>query len=705
MDGTGSGGNRRGQLIPMLRRKALLPLLLWLGIALFVVWAWVKFGASNVTTALTIVSTLVAMLPILKVGPFDWSIPGRPSTPPQVDLAAETLAIEVRKQWDEEARRRRLQEKWQMPIRWEVEDWPSKSDSLPGAGEIATLVNQFAGCPRPMVVVGEPGSGKTGLCVLLTLDLLNEASRNCVPVLIQVSSWNPAENFDNWLARRLIEDYPFLSNEARFGTTVTQEIVAQRRLLPILDGLDEMPAEVRSKALKAIEEDWSSSRPFVLTCRADEFHTANIQNIMVGVLVVRLLPLDTQTAANYLLAGAPDVSLEQWEPVLTDIVERPAGTLGVTLTKPLMLFLARVAYEEAGRSPDELLDRDRFPHALNVEEHLLDQFIPTVFRTRPPRDLPNPSRPSRLWPTDPAERSLMFLARHLQAADTRDFAWWQLASAVPPIVHIVVRIFVGTLGCGLLGWLLFGLYGRPTFGAVFGLAVGFLGSLPLGAIREKQPRRFVPRMLRRSELTPEFLVRDIGFGVVGAIVGGLIVGLLYGVGYAVVIGLVFGLTFGMVRRFTEPTEPEEPVSPLSVLRSDRSTVLYAAVLGGLTGAIVGAFLSSVLSAKDRGFIFDLDPLWLGVLGAGLGLAMGAGGLGMMVHATSAWAWFLMARIWLGLRGRTPLRLMTFLGDAHRLGVLRQIGPYYQFRHALLQDRLAERAVTPQPTAARTAKIG
>jgi len=28
------------------------------------------------------------------------------------------------------------------------------------------------------------------------------------------------------------------------------------------------------------------------------------------------------------------------------------------------------------------------------------------------------------------------------------------------------------------------------------------------------------------------------------------------------------------------------------------------------------------------------------------------------------------------------------GDAHRLGILRQVGAVYQFRHAQLQDRLA-----------------
>ena len=48
----------------------------------------------------------------------------------------------------------------------------------------------------------------------------------------------------------------------------------------------------------------------------------------------------------------------------------------------------------------------------------------------------------------------------------------------------------------------------------------------------------------------------------------------------------------------------------------------------------------------------------------------------------------MASLWLGLRHRLPLRLMGFLDDAYRLGLLRVVGPVYQFRHADLQDHLA-----------------
>jgi hypothetical protein len=78
------------------------------------------------------------------------------------------------------------------------------------------------------------------------------------------------------------------------------------------------------------------------------------------------------------------------------------------------------------------------------------------------------------------------------------------------------------------------------------------------------------------------------------------------------------------------------------------------------------------------------PLDLGLTAGGLfGLA-----IGLTTALSRSWGAFVLSRTWLALRGRTPLRLNRFLEDAQQRGVLRQAGAVYQFRHARLQDRLA-----------------
>jgi hypothetical protein len=61
------------------------------------------------------------------------------------------------------------------------------------------------------------------------------------------------------------------------------------------------------------------------------------------------------------------------------------------------------------------------------------------------------------------------------------------------------------------------------------------------------------------------------------------------------------------------------------------------------------------------------------------------------HSRVWWSTWLMTR-WHVHRGRLPDDPIVFLDDAHRLGLLRAVGPAYQFRHAELQEHLGR----PEP---------
>ncbi|MFI7446672.1 hypothetical protein ACIBQX_04155 [Nonomuraea sp. NPDC049714] len=61
----------------------------------------------------------------------------------------------------------------------------------------------------------------------------------------------------------------------------------------------------------------------------------------------------------------------------------------------------------------------------------------------------------------------------------------------------------------------------------------------------------------------------------------------------------------------------------------------------------------------------------------------------------AWLVCTIALARLALQRRLPWRVMDFLDDAHRLGLLRAVGPIYQFRHAALHDHLAAANATEE----------
>ncbi|XVV00365.1 hypothetical protein ACQPW3_23280 [Actinosynnema sp. CA-248983] len=158
------------------------------------------------------------------------------------------------------------------------------------------------------------------------------------------------------------------------------------------------------------------------------------------------------------------------------------------------------------------------------------------------------------------------------------------------------------------------------------------------------------------------------WGVLGGFAFGFALGWVVSPAAAVAAGAVSGLLWGMVGRIDQSTLPRT-ATPLSVLRGD----LVVAVVGSLPiPAMFATFAAFATSAWviPRGFAV----FWL---------FYGAGWV-----AYTAWSRFTVARLWLALRGRTPLRLMAFLDDAHRRGVLRRNGPTYEFRHARLREHLA-----------------
>jgi len=655
---------------------------------------WLLFGDSKVSVVVAIAALLVAILQLLPSLMPRW-LAAAPSRPDQIDDAAQALIRQVRNQWTAEQHRRGLEDPNSMPIQWSVDrnvSGRAVPKGTPSSGDLATIVEQYAARPSRLVVTGGPGSGKTGLCVILTVKLLASQSGNQnIPYLVPLSTWNRSENLNTWLARRLAEDYPWLTVPSNYGSTACDELVAQQRILPLLDGLDEVPESSRAEVLDAVLQDLAG-QPFVLTCRSGEWAEVQANGTFGDLFVIQLLPLESAAAANYLLEAVSGSGLDRWDKVLSRLSEGGTGIIETVCTQPWTLFLLQAVYRAPDRDPSELLDTDRFPSLERVEDQLLDEFVRTAFPTRPPpRERGAPS--ARRWDPDRSERGLIFLAKVLHEWSYRELAWWDLAALLPAWFSPLLRVSIASIADAGLCALLFGLFGRPLLGAVFGFVTGGIVALALGLVSAERPRRLVLWSNRRRFAIRSFLL-DVGFILVGAVGGGAIVYILYGPWPAVLAGIAFGLVFAAVRRLIEPTEPENALSPASVLHDDRRSVLYATGIGWLAGAVVGGLLGGLAGGNTQGLIWDLNTWERSLLGGAIGATLCAAALGAMMHSNSASGRFVTTQYWLRARRLTPTPLIAFLDEAHRLGLLRQIGPYYQFRHASLQDRLAAR---PLPT--------
>ncbi|MDF5758239.1 NACHT domain-containing protein [Spongiactinospora sp. TRM90649] len=687
------------------------------------------------------------------------------TTPAQLAEAKEILARLVREQWEAEARTRSLGRPEPMPVVWrlagpEVMDLPRwiGTATLRGRGDrIEALVREFAALRRRrLVITGPPGSGKTTLAVQLVVELLRPAGRDPdepVPVLLTLTGWDTVEHprLHDWLAARLAETYPALRSPA-FGPGAARALAARGEILPVLDGLDELPPQARERVVTALNRSLGEADRLVLTCRTAEYHETVRGEVIAGAAVIEPEPLTAPAAAGYLEGCLGGRTGGPWERVLAELRAGRAPVLAAVTAGPLGLWLVRAVHIDGRRDPAVLLDGTRFASPAELRAHLLGELVPALVEIRPPSTDPAvPFRPRRAHDTATLDDGLTRLARHLSAAGTRDFAWWHLARRV--------------LSPRLLGAML-GFVTGAAFGLTAGLTAGPAGAVPGGVAAGLLAGIVAPGWLRqrpgyadlrlRGRLGP--LAARVGEGVAAGAVCGAVGGAIPWLGTdfgGIMAGALKGLRMDLVVRL--PIGGEPPGMAGSPVR-DAAYLTLLALAGGLPGAMTGALATALRPARTRtaarlgrlpeplvyrvtlalafGVAFGIPggiaagvalgvlnwadrpaPLTeagtpastlradgrlalLRVVSVGVAAAVAArvsGGLTVVVplglavgllagdrHAAVCYAASLATRS----RRRLPSRLTAVLDDAHRLGLLRVVGPVYQFRHAELQDHFA-----------------
>ncbi|WP_239341848.1 effector-associated domain EAD1-containing protein [Frankia sp. CiP3] len=637
----------------------------------------------------------------------DLSVPAATSDPLTAALAE--LAVAVRRQWAEEAALRGVRQPVPLRVRWSstrrpvaaardvVLDASDDSDgdgweSSPLTGDVEEIAAAFRCLPhRQLVVLGEPGAGKTVLAMELTLRLLEERMpADPVPVLVSAASWHPdVDHFETFLSRRLMEDYPFLGRlDARRGRDrlpFATQAVRRGRVLPIVDGLDELPGDGHVLAVERLDVYAAADRSLVVTCRGREYEDAVAAGgrILSRAAVVEIDPLGVEAAVAFLSHPAP--SRRRWAPVFDRLRTDPEGPLAAVLSTPLMVGLARVAYQAPSVDPVELLD---LPGRTAVTRLLIDGFLAHVYPPELPRPPDAPRSGLRRYRSDEAVRWLGGLAEQLYQRGSLDFWWWELAvvptfdaglgtrlRASARVLLTAVLVVAGAVGAAAAA---IGGVGLAVRAAVVAAVVVSLSAA--GAFRSMRLGGYVrpamPGARRRLANRPRVrVVFGLLYGVAaGWLVGDELLGCVAGVVYGAVAAVMPTVAAPAGRRPRRNT-------PRLTLRANHRNATTAAIQYGLTG---GALFAGVAAALP-------GPV----------ATVAAGASAATVYALAAaypaglwtWTWFRLTHLDLALRGQLPPRLWSFLADAHSRGVLRQAGAAWQFRHAALQDHLTDRART------------
>jgi serine/threonine protein kinase len=194
-----------------------------------------------------------------------------------------------------------------------------------------------------LLVLGAPGAGKSTLLLDLAQQLVSRAIADPtqpLPVILRLSDWalgRPA--LSNWMVDQLSHTYDV-------PRQLSERWVKQGRLLPLLDGLDEVEETARAACVEAINTYHRAHLvPLVVCSRQTEYEAAATQERLALQRAVIVQPLNGARIEDYLRAAGLSFAGVQ-------MALQQEQALQELASSPLMLSVLLLTYR--GVSPRDI---------------------------------------------------------------------------------------------------------------------------------------------------------------------------------------------------------------------------------------------------------------------------------------------------------------------------------------------------------------
>ena len=457
-----------------------------------------------------------------------------------------------------------------------------------------------------LLILGEPGSGKTTTLLELTTNLLARAQTDAkerVPIVLNLSNWKKKQSLAEWITSELSEKY-------RVPVKLARSWLQNNYLVPLLDGLDEVPTALQPECVAAINDFIDESEPsgIVVCCRLMEYQWLPDRLKLNGAICLE--SLSSEEVGKYLAKGGSKLA------ALRDAVNTDTVLQDLAQT-PLMLSIMSLAFQGAGG--DELA-RQKGDSPEERRKQIFGLYVEQMFQRKGMTALVFPKEKIIPW--------LSWLARKMREHSQSVFMVeglqpsWLGTRAQRGAYGTVV-----TLTVGLMYTLTFLMWELTS-----GLTTGPISS-ELDKLTTSLPSTWQASVLR--------MILGIGLGcwsesrpkngVMSGLIGGLIFGLfihswpinlslwlLEGLFAGTIVGLMGGLGVGSLSRIT-----------LVETMSWNWNRFWKKTIPGLIVALIFALLFGLIFASIFGLSKELSlGLWLIVAPiAGLGLWLIFGPIG------------------------------------------------------------------------------
>ncbi|MEM7581724.1 MAG: NACHT domain-containing protein, partial [Cyanobacteria bacterium P01_A01_bin.80] len=270
-----------------------------------------------------------------------------------------------------------------------VEEFSEQSEQNNSKGTNITEVFQKIGTGLTLLILGEPGSGKTITLLKLAQSLIERTEKDLsqpIPVVLNLSSWTIKQQAINeWLIEQLFDRYEV---DKSFGETWIRE----QQLILFLDGLDEVKAEFRNDCVRELNKFTKSHgiTEIVVCCRIQDYEALEEQLTLQSAICIQVL--NQSQIYQYLdRAGEQLVALKT-------LLQKDAE-LRAFATSPLILSVMSLAYQ--GCSSEEL---SFLVSAGEWKQRLFDRYIERMFQRH---------SQTQLYSQKQTQRYLIWLAQRM----------------------------------------------------------------------------------------------------------------------------------------------------------------------------------------------------------------------------------------------------------------------------------------------------